>query len=455
MYSLSVGPGPPAGDLDLSAALVLLLVDGRRRAEEIESACPLDPEITARQLRKLRTAGLIVPAGRTPTSEPPWRHLLDLDAPPARVLDAAPRLVGAIDPADVSGAAEEYFLLSRLDGATPIGTLSAMTGMSLPTLLRRLTKHHERGTVAMPGALVQCYRSSGPHGESDQAERLLDLILTDDALVKGLLRASIAVRAAPGTSELSHDARLVLERASEHLTVASVARATPRPVRETVRAVLELYRSGHVLLGGTSEDDEAAREADDADDTVSVTVGAEPDPGRRLLRGSLADKPFESLLDELAQQRVTGTLHVRLGAVQRELWLAHGAVVWGHSGAADESTASVLWRTGVLDRDSYMQVLRACRADADRTQEELLEELGTLLPDEIHAARVEALIECVCRLFHLVPWSRVPSHKFAALDAAAGVAPPWRGARPRLRRRALAATPIARKLPQGTTVPGD
>ncbi len=57
--------------------------------------------------------------------------------------------------------------------------------------------------------------------------------------------------------------------------------------------------------------------------------------------------------------------------------------------------------------------------------------------------------------WYLVPWNRVPSHKFAALDAAAGVAPPWRGARPRLRRRALAATPIARKLPQGTTVPGD
>lgn len=66
-------------------------------------------------------------------------------------LDVVPRLNDQFDPADADLTAEDYFVLTRVDGHTPVRTLCLISGFPQARALAILEKLRQSGAILLPG----------------------------------------------------------------------------------------------------------------------------------------------------------------------------------------------------------------------------------------------------------------------------------------------------------------
>jgi len=328
VYALPVAPDLAKYPPDLHQGLVLLLVDGQRAVERLCSDSPLSDDLTLSILRELAGCGLVeeyapapeaLPAQETPEDTPDpdepvltpgvwirkprrkktpkagavwvnpkqkakkpaeeeaeaedkqrpylcWRLLeCDLEDPPAEVRRATPVLTGEIDPGDITGEAEEFFLLSRIDGSTTVESLQAISGMSMPFVLQRLAKHKHMGTVGfarefadewlVPAGSAEPATASEPEAApkadpatAAQARSTVVTRMVDDPSLSGPLRRTGVALPQGGGGVLSPQDLLVMSVLTSASTVGEVVSGGPGDTRQLLLTLLDLYCRGEVVF---------------------------------------------------------------------------------------------------------------------------------------------------------------------------------------------------------------
>ena len=118
--------------------------------------------------------------------------------------------------------------------------------------------------------------------------------------------------------------------------------------------------------------------------------------------GEIAQHPFQKLFGFIQEGRRTGILHVRRGKNHRNVWFAHGQPVYATSDEAEDRLGSLLWKSEVIDKQTYLEFERECRKQPDREAWEVLEDLLILVPDELMEGRRRQLVHITARRFHEV-----------------------------------------------------
>lgn len=323
---LDLSTHPP----DLHQGLVMLLVDGARDADGIVAASPMTADLTREILLELRVSGVLATQQETapaadmpnppeldpalaPTPPPPsptpppnrgvWinpKRLKkkeeeearqaardaylswpifesDLKHPPQEFLSAVPSLTGEVDPGEITGDASEYYLLSRIDGATSVESLQSLTSMSMPLVVRRLVKHTASGAISFPedvrgkflatsngaggtaGAAASAAAESETAASTGQAPgadlivevaRVVEARLVDDPSVSGPLRRTGAALPPGGfaASDLTQRECLVLSLVQGESSMGELASRGPGDSRDLLITMLDLYRRGCLVL---------------------------------------------------------------------------------------------------------------------------------------------------------------------------------------------------------------
>lgn len=294
----------------------MLLVDGIRDADGLVAASPMGADLTREILLELRVAGLLTTAQDTAPAadvQPPpaveaappaapapsgvwinpkrrkkpqeaeaaprqgymsWPIFAgDLKYPPEGFLAAVPSLAGDVDPADITGDASEYYLLSRIDGSTSVESLQSLTSISMPLIVRRLAKHTASGAVTFSDEVRREYLG----GPSDMAEakeeaaiaapevdapppddagvsadllRTIEARMVDDPSISGPLRRTGAELPPGGfaASDLTQKECLVLSLVQGGSDLGELASRGPGDSRDLLISMLDLYRRGCVAL---------------------------------------------------------------------------------------------------------------------------------------------------------------------------------------------------------------
>lgn len=110
--------------------------------------------------------------------------------------------------------------------------------------------------------------------------------------------------------------------------------------------------------------------------------GAAPGDANPIGSGSLADRGVASLIFDLADTTLTGTLSLAHGKVKKDLYVRHGRVVAADSNLRQEALGTLLCAKGVID-DGQLTYLLAETKARRRKMGAVLIELGWLSPEEV------------------------------------------------------------------------
>ncbi len=110
--------------------------------------------------------------------------------------------------------------------------------------------------------------------------------------------------------------------------------------------------------------------------------GAAPSDANPIGSGSLADRGVASLIFDLADTTLTGTLSLAHGKVKKDLYVRHGRVVAADSNLRQEALGTLLCAKGVID-DGQLTYLLAETKSRRRKMGAVLIELGWLSPEEV------------------------------------------------------------------------
>ena len=435
-YKILGGQELSSVSLQLEWALVLLLVVTHKDRATVLAKSPLDEAETAQVLNALVSAGHIaVVDSADDRSKTPALFNYDLAAPPDEVLHAVPRLRGDVDVGAISGDMAEYFLLSQIDGSTNVADLQSITSMRPETLIRRLVKHYDLGTIDFPPRFRDRYLTAearalaaGPPPPTSQDEleeqRTVTSRLASAPRVSGpLLHCTAFVpEGAPSDQPLDVRDEELLGLFVEPTRVADALNQLGGDVWDGVERVLELYRRGQLELEppGTvsSRRPTPRREPVDKVDAPGQTTDSiwalpkilmrgkeDPDYESRWTdfphTGELSAVPFESVFEFIHARAFTGVLHTRWGAAQRNVWFLRGSPVHASTTEPEEEVGSLLWRSGRLDRETYLVLERGRLEQPDQEAWELLAGLNAVTPDELQQARRAQLAIIVAKLFAL------------------------------------------------------
>ena len=118
------------------------------------------------------------------------------------------------------------------------------------------------------------------------------------------------------------------------------------------------------------------------------------------IRGFLKDFWFSDILIGLQRSRKTGLLKVKKGAIEKNVYMQNGDIIFAASNQEDDQLNTMLLKEEMLSTQQYNEAQGIFKKTRKR-QEEILRELGYLKPHELIQAVKHHIESIICSLFKL------------------------------------------------------